>query len=136
MDTQVINIPKQVDPKRFARREARLQGHVPQNQFKRFAAELLSAEAEVKVDLRFQFDAAYRCIIEGQLHTQAELTCQRSGQAFHFSIDLPIRWQVVYQEDAVADPGFEAVLVENDHLPLFDLPEDELLLALPPYPRQ
>lgn len=136
MGAQMINIPKQVDPKRFARREARLQGQLPQGQFKRFAAELVSARAEVQLDLCFQFDAAHRCIIEGRLATQAELTCQRSGQPFYFSIDLPIRWQVVYQEGVEADPGFEPVLVEDDRLPLFDLLEDELLLALPPYPRQ
>ena len=115
----------------------RLQGSVALLQFPRLCQELADTCGNCEVDLHFHEGQAGRCVVEGQITAQVSVICQRSNQPMPLTLKVPIKLLVAATEPTtVLPPGFEVLQSENDEIALLDLLEDELLLAIPPYPRQ
>lgn len=75
--------------------------------------------------------------LRGTVRGNWQLECQRCNRPFLTPVDLKLDLALVHSEEAEkallseADP----YLVQDDQLPLYELIEEELLLALPVFPR-
>lgn len=73
----------------------------------------------------------------GQLDGELGLKCQRCNKRYDWPLDVKMDLRLVFseQEEKAVLQGSDPYLVEDDELPLRDLVEEEVLLALPMLPR-
>lgn len=129
-------IPKYVVASKAVATRQRYVGVVPLAQLPRVAAQLADKAGELAVDLEAGKDAG-RASLRGTIRGELSLTCQRGLHPFRWPCQVESNLQLVGseadEEKVMAEA--EAYLVVDDQLPLRDLVEDELLLALPMMPR-
>lgn len=139
--------PTRLDVRAFAQAGGRLDAAVPLNRFDRLRDELHPEEAgDERLSVRWQAEGALRAGSDGGepavwLHLQADatapLTCQRCLGAVEMPIQVD-RWFRFVADEATAE--VEDNDCEEDLLPLeprpnlYELLEDELLMALPLVP--
>ena len=114
-------------------RGLRLDGSLPVAQLPRFASALAMVGGDLQVQLECAAQAGTLGLISGKLSATVQLTCQRCLQAIPWALSAPVNVTLVGNE---ADEErllehCEPVLVEAGELLLWDLIEDEALLALP-----
>lgn len=131
-------LPERIDPREAAKAGLRWSGSAPLIAFGRLAADLADREGEVAVTLHASLDGAGRAVLGGQVSARVRVLCQRclEPMVVDLAADLAL---ITVAEDAQADvlPEHYAPL-ELPHgasVLVTDLVEDELLLAMPPYPR-
>lgn len=75
--------------------------------------------------------------LRGRVQGPLPLDCQRCGQRFDWPLDLALNLRLVSSdaEERNALHDSDPYRVENDELPLHQIVEDEVLLALPMMPR-
>jgi len=131
-----MRLPHQIDPFRLAEAGARLKGHVPLRQFTRLRDLLADDTGEIEVSLDFDVDELGVPSVQGQLRAILALTCQRCLEPYEFKVDaqVALAWVRTALEADKLPLRYEAYVVEETPLPLNDVIEDELLLALPQIP--
>lgn len=111
-----------------------LQGDEAVERLPRLAEALAGDAGALHADLRFAPSLTSRGVVMGHLHGQLRLRCQRCLQAFDWSLDIPLHWQLVQseaeEERLMAEAG-EPVWLEDGWLLLREAVQDEALLALP-----
>ncbi len=92
---------------------------------------------EVNVKLEAGSDEAGLPHLRGELSGALRLVCLRCTKPFDWQLHAPVGLRLVKTEaeEVQALHECEPYLVQDDQLPLRDLVEDELLLALPMMPR-
>ena len=134
---QAAGIPKHVAAAKAVAARQRFTGSVPVAQLPRLGAQLAASAGSLDVDLEAGRDAAGLAWLRGGVRGQLSLTCQRGLHPFDWPCSVETRLRLVNseseEEKAMAEA--EAYLVEDDQLPLRDIVEDEVLLALPMMPR-
>lgn len=105
--------------------------------FSRLAEHLYDTSGEVAVELHFgHFEAGVEGMV-GHIEGKLRLTCQRCLEALTMPVKLDVNLGLV-ESEALIDrlpEGFEPLLLTEDRLHLIELIEDELLLAIPDFPR-
>ena len=137
MSGQLKGLPQQIDPFRLAAKEAQLQGQLPLSQMKRLTSLLNSSEGEVDIDLSLHMASSRVVMLQGHVHTQIDLICQRCLEAFKLPLDVDINLALARTEqdlESISD-DIDAQVVEDTTIMLTDLIEDELLLVLPSIPK-
>ncbi|NIR32366.1 MAG: hypothetical protein GWN84_24300 [Gammaproteobacteria bacterium] len=131
------SLPERIRPLRLARRGERVSGRMPVAGMSRLLESLYSDAGEVAVDLRFHRDDEGHHRITGTVQGTLELVCQRCLGPLRFEVDSAVCLEVVERVEDATQPeeGYEPLLVTEEHVSLRRLVEDELILALPPYPR-
>ena len=126
-------LPRTCNPDLLASRAERLRGALPVDGLRRFLRAVERAADPVRVDLRFQRDESGLTRIGGRLEVPIRLTCQRCLEPFDFRLDATLDLLVVRSEGEAERRGREreVVRLDGDSLPLLDVIEDELMLALP-----
>lgn len=136
MKTSRAGIPKQVSAQRAVAGRQRFTGELALAQLERLAPQLASTEGVLAVDLSAEKDRAGSWL-RGTLRGELQLVCQRGLHPMPWTCDLAPELRLVSSE--AEEEKFlkdsEPYLVEDDVLPLRDLVEDEVLLALPMLPR-
>lgn len=129
--------PDIVDPERFADREGTCSGSIVLDRFERLAPLLVNNEGAVDFTFRFSRDMHRRPMIEGHVKAVLWLQCQRCMVPCQLNIDSDFVLVVVQGFDEADKLPIEVdpVMVEDEHLSLVNLLEDELLLAVPAIPR-
>jgi uncharacterized protein len=130
-------LPDWIDPVALIRQGRILEGTLPVTRFTRLAEQLHDSEGEVAVELHFgQFETGVQGI-KGRITGELHLTCQRCLGRLTMPVAQELRLGVVESEAMIErlPEGFEPLLVTEDRLALVDLIEDELLLALPDFPK-
>lgn len=131
------NIPKHVAAAKAIASRQRFAGPVPVAQLPRLVVQLADKDGALDVALEAGKDAAGLAWLRGQIRGELTLTCQRGLHPFAWPCSVQTRLRLVNseaeEEKAMAEA--EAHLVEEDRLPLRDIVEDEVLLALPMQPR-
>ena len=139
--------PHKLDLRRFARDDGTLQGDWPQDRFTRLASSLMPPLADAPAPpVRWSALGRQRLVqgaeAEVWLHvaggTVVRLECQRCLQPLNASLQVDRQIRFVAGEDEAArldEDSDEDVLAFVARLDLFDLLEDELILALPLVPR-
>ncbi len=131
-------LPHLIDPVSFADKERTLQGQMPLAKLNRLADVLLDTTGSIEVDLSFSKDKRL-ATVRGHLRGTLVLECRTCLEAINFPVDVQVNLAVVRSiEQAERLSGeYEPLMLdeEEDKLPLHELLEDELLLALPAFPR-
>lgn len=134
------NLPGLIYPLDLARAKQSLSGHIPVRGMGRLQALLGEGnEGDVWVDLQFGSDERGHLGIQGTVRVDLGLVCQRCLETVPFCVESQVRLNIVSADDQETfqriTPGFEPVVAaEGEAMPLSDIVEDELLLALPMAP--
>ena len=137
MSGQQQRLPLHVDPFRLAAKENQLKGVIPLKQMKRLVKVLDSEEGEVSVDVLFSIGIDSVVKLTGQISTEVRLVCQRCMGELNYPIKLDVQLGFVKTEAEMErlPSQYEANLIEKTPVMLADIIEDEILLALPPFPK-
>ena len=129
-----MSIPAQVSASRALAREERYAGPLDADGLDRLAE---FEPQELTADLQVHVDVARQGWLEGKVMGRLHLECRVCGDRFAWSLQAPVRLALAMSEEdeeRLMDQG-EPVLVREDRLPLHQIVEDEVLLALPMMPR-
>ncbi len=129
-------LPDFIDPVLFAERRRVLSGTIKMSEFTRLSEVLMKNEGDVKID--FSFEKMGRlATVRGTIKADLVLECQSCLKGVLWPIDATVNLGVVStleQADRLAEE-FEPLWMEAETISLKDLVEDEILLALPDFPR-
>lgn len=130
-------IPRHVAAGKAVAGRQRYAGTLPLAQLPRLAAQLADDAGDLDVSLEAGKDAAGRPALRGTIHGELSLTCQRGLHPFRWpcQVETALRLVSSEAEEEKAMAEADTHLVEDDRLPLRDIVEDEVLLALPMMPR-
>lgn len=138
-------LPELIDPLQFAETGREISGQIPLSRFTRISGSLQKGSLHsplydkdglLDVVLQFTRDEHGLPSAFGRISGQLNLTCQRCLQALVWSLDIPVRLAFVRDEKQLAQlpEDCEPVLLPGEPMPLVDLVEDEVILALPQAP--
>ena len=118
-------------------REHRYSGRLDVVQCARLRAEVVTpADAALQVDLQVDRRSGWPRL-HGRIDGTLMLECRRCGRTYAQVVALAPDLRLVFDEAAerAALADADPLLIEDDRLPLRQLVEDEVLLALPMLPR-
>ncbi len=131
------DFPDWINPWAAAQGRRRFAGTVPLRRMQRLAELTESDAGEAAFEARFFLDEDRRPGIELEVAAELELMCQASLAPFTTTVQRRSRLGVIEEESEMAllPPDVDPVLTDNGRMALATLVEDELILALPPAPR-
>ncbi|WP_456270120.1 YceD family protein [Kushneria sp. AK178] len=126
-------LPKTVEPYRLAASGERLEGSITLSAMPRIVDAIGRQEVECHVVMTFDRDEQRQHYIEGSLVADVEMPCQRCLQPMPVHLESTFLLGMVTSDALAATlpARYEPVLVEDEHLDLLPVVEDELLLTLP-----
>ena len=129
-------LPDLIDPLLFAERRSILAGAIKIAALERLSGLVLTHDGDVEIDVLFAKQGK-RVVVSGTIKALLELECQACLQALSWPIDLSFRLGVVssLQEADQLENDCEPLLFDGEKVSLNALIEDEILLALPDYPK-
>ena len=137
MKRRADGIPLRVKASQAAARHEAFTGRVPLAKLPRLAASLAEPAGELHVELQATRDDEGQDWLHGEIRGRLPLTCQRGLHPFEWDCDVALSLALVGSESEEERllKDTESYRVQDDELPLRDLVEDEVLLALPMMPR-
>lgn len=137
MKRRADGIPLRVKASQAVARREAYTGAVPLARLPRLAAAVAEPSGELHVELQATRDDEGQDWLHGEIRGRLPLTCQRGLHAFDWDCDVALSLALVGSEaeEQKLLKDTESYLVQDDELPLRDLVEDEVLLALPMTPR-
>lgn len=129
-------LPDFIDPLLFAERRSILAGAIKIAALERLSDLVLVDDGDVQVEVRFAKQGR-RAVVSGTINAVLELECQSCLQGLSWPIDISFKLGVVSspQEAEQLEIDCEPLLLDGDEVSLNSLIEDEILLALPDYPK-
>lgn len=133
----ISRVTRHADFRKLAASGAHIGGVIPLDGLQRIGQELLDRGGLVTVELDFGIDDEGHRIISGRIEAELTLQCQRCLGAMQLQVDTEVHLAMVWSESEIASlpERFDGIVVGEEPGDLFDLVEDELLLALPFAPR-
>ncbi len=129
-------LPDLIDPIALAERRAVLSGAIPVAALTRLSDLVAEPEGEVRVEVSFVKEGRL-AFIAGRIDAELRLICQACLQAVAWQGDLAFKLAAVSSLEEADRLGLdcEPLLFNGERVSLTDLIEDEILLALPDYPK-
>lgn len=129
-------LPDLIDPILFAERRSILAGALKIAAFERLSDLVLANDGDVEIVVQFGKQGR-QALVSGTIKAVLELECQSCLQALSWPIDISFKLGVVssLQEAEQLEIDCEPLLFDGDKVSLNALIEDEILLALPDYPK-
>lgn len=129
-------LPDLIDPLLLAERRAVLSGTLKAGVFERLAQLVANVEADVEIELNFTKQGK-QALVVGRIRSDLELECQACLQSLSWPVDIACKLGVVasLQEADRLEIDCEPLLFNGEKISLNELIEDEILLALPDYPK-
>ncbi len=130
-------LPDQIEPLGLAEAGRSFHGEISVGSLSRLRDVLVSRQGQLVVELDFRVDERRVRVLSGHLHGQLVLTCQRCLTAMPYVLDLNFRLGIIAAEEEAGSlpAGYEALLAAGEPLPLAEVIEDEIILALPTIPK-
>ncbi len=129
------SLPAIIDPIGLADKEVRLQGGLPLTGMQRLMQAGVEGQGTAAVDLHFGRDAEGHRRLKGRIDAVLSLPCQRCLQGLSLTLALaPDLVLIAAGEREDAAPEGADTLAVDGPLPLNQIVEDELILALPMIP--
>ncbi|CAD6878522.1 FIG01269488: protein, clustered with ribosomal protein L32p [Methylomonas albis] len=127
--------PDLIDPVLFAERRSAVSGELKIATLERLSDSVIDHDGSVNVRIEFGKEGK-RIVVAGHIEGVVEVQCQSCLQALTWPLDIDFKLAVVasLQEEKQLN-DCEPLLLDGDTLSLNALVEDEILLALPDYPR-
>lgn len=129
-------LPEIIDPVVFAERRIELKGALKVNTLSRLEGLLLDTSGQVEVELFFNKQGRHG-FIDGLASTTLIMQCQNCLDAVEVPVQSIIKLGIVTaleQADRLPE-GYEPLLIDEEKMLLKEIVEDELLLALPAFPK-
>jgi len=140
MTAQAIHMPV-INSLDFSRKAQEFHDIIPLLRFSRLGEYLADANGSLDITLSGVVgksgEPGLRLAVQGALN----LTCQRCLDSFEYLLDVTADFVLVTSEDAIPSPDSDEYddevdyLVAETQMPVMDLVEDEILLALPLAPK-
>lgn len=129
-------LPELIDPLSFADKGSELIGQIDLSSLDRLAEMLADDSGSVAVRLVFGREGRL-ATIEGRITATLAVQCQNCLQVMDWPVDSKIKLGIVTSMDEAdrLPEDYEPLLVGDKKIPLKDIVEDELLLALPAFPK-
>lgn len=129
-------LPEIIDPLHLADKRGELHGHLPIKRLSRLHEKLVSDSGFVVVSLYFGRDGRL-AKIEGNLETTLLLECQNCLQGLEFNVNNKVNLAIAstFEQIERLPTTYEPLLLEEETVLLSTIVEDELLLAIPDYPK-
>jgi uncharacterized protein len=127
-------LPRNIEPFRFAEKGRRLEGRLPLTNMARLAPSIEASTGEVRFELEFGVDLIGSRYMKGHLHADLQMRCQRCMDNMTVTIDTELSNGLVKnkQEADNLSMDYEPMMVDGDEpVLLADIIEDELILGLP-----
>jgi uncharacterized protein len=131
-------LPKEIDPFRFAHNGRELEGEIELTELSRLRPSLFSDSGTVKVKMRFDIDQTGTPFMQGMFTTTLSLTCERCMEELRYPVEINTLLGLVKHERLVSrlSEQYEPWIIdETDFVNPADVIEDELILALPLVPK-
>lgn len=130
------------DSLKLVRERAQLQGSLPVAGLARLAESVCDSGGTLTYQVQGTQDQRRRPLLKLQVQGEVALQCQRCLDGFRYAVDIDTPLRLVapdelereYEEHG-SDPDEPECIAHSAALDLAQLIEDEVLLALPPYPR-
>ena len=130
-------LTRMLDVRKAAARGATVSGALEPTQLPRFRALLVEDEGTIAADLAFQKDEENRFVVHVRVLAEVQVTCQRCLTAMPLRVESDNRLAVVWSDDQASHlPRHLDPLIVPDGeegCSLWDIVEEELILATPPY---
>lgn len=130
------HLPDLIDPLVWVDKGRHWQDKVPLARLPRLAGMIVNPQSEAEVDLTFAREGQVAAIT-GKVCANLEVVCQRCLEPLRIDVCSMVNLGVVGSIDEgnrLPEP-YEPLLLEQSRIPLGDIVEDELILAIPPIPR-
>lgn len=126
-------LPESVRYTELVALSSKIQGELPLVALKRLSEIVMSSDGVFSAVLSFDEDTGGTSIIQGSVHGQVMLQCQRCLNAVAYPLDFDFTLGIVKNE-LLADrlpEEYDPLIVTGSDLLLHDLVEDEIVLQLP-----
>ncbi len=129
-------LPDLIDPIVLAERRSILSGAIKIAALERLSDLVAESDGYVEIEVIFA-KGGKRPVVSGSIKTTLALECQSCLQALAWPIDITFKLGVVssLQEADRLEIDCEPLLFDGEKISLNALIEDEILLALPDYPK-
>jgi uncharacterized protein len=126
-------LPERIEPLVLAESGREFSGSLELAGLARLAPLLASQQGTLAVTLLLDRDEVGMRYLAGRVSGRLELACQRCLAPMEFALDSGFRLGLVRSEEEAQDlpAGYEPLLVAAEPMPLAEIVEDEVLLALP-----
>lgn len=129
-------LPEFIDPLALAEKRRQFKGSLPLSKMSGLHDVLLDREGEAVFELRFEKDGRF-AVVTGFVRAELELQCQCCLEAVAWPVDCQVSLGVVrsIDEAGLLPEAYEPLLLEGETMPLADIVQEELLLAIPSIPQ-
>jgi len=130
------HLPELVDPLALADKRRQFKGSLPLAKLSRLQDVLSNRVGEVRFELNFGKEGKIAAV-QGRVEAELELQCQCCLQPVQWRVDSVVRLGIVKSIDEanLLPESFEPLLLEEEIIPLADIVQEELLLAIPTIPQ-
>lgn len=128
-------LPSTLDVRKATARGVSIRGMLKPLDLQRFRELLASDDGVIQAQLSFTRDEENRHIIDLAVTAEAVVTCQRCLEPLSVSLACDNTLAVVWTDDqaAMLPRHLDPLVVEGEACSLWDVVEEELILALPPF---
>ena len=130
-------LPRLVDHYKMANQAQELEGTIPLNEFARLCEIVSGDEGDVHLKLAFSKSDQNRTHVSGEAGVEVTLICQNCMTAFATHLSCSVDAQIVADESELRslEEDQDGLVSAERLVPVTQLVEDELLLAVPMIPR-
>ncbi|WP_297810925.1 YceD family protein [uncultured Methylophaga sp.] len=131
-------LPKEIDPFRFAQTGRELEGEIKLATLSRLSASLYKDDGVVQVSMQFAVDDTGTPYMQGHFETTLSLTCERCLQELVLPLKIDTQLGLVRHEklaEKLSDQYEPWVIEDHELVDPATVVEDELILALPLVPK-
>ncbi len=125
-------LPSTFKPLKLARQQGKLKGHMSLKQLSTLMADCVDDSGVLQADLQLDMQGRWP-VMTGTIQATVKLTCQRCLEAVEVPLQTSTALGFSQSEEALEElpDSLEPYLLEEEEIPLADVLEQELILALP-----
>lgn len=131
-------LPKEIDPFRFAHNGIQISGEIPVSKMTRLSEMLYDDSGTVAVAMQFDIDTTGTPFMRGEFSVTVNLLCERCMEAMQHSMHITTELALVRHEgkiEGLAEQYEPWILNDVKQVDPAQVVEDELILALPIVPK-
>ncbi len=112
-------------------RSSYFEGQIEVDNLTRLSDLLVSPKATIVVKFEFLSSDFDSPMLVGEMQTELQMQCQRCLQAMPTPIQLDFKLLIDAADDIIQESSLDTVYSEDGIIDIFEVVEDELILALP-----
>lgn len=128
-------LPATLDVRKAAARDVTVEGVLKPKDLPRFSAMLAGENGSIQAELRFSRDEEMRCLVDLRVEAEVVVTCQRCLEQMTTQLAAQNTLAIVSSDEQAAQlpRSLDPLIVEEQSCNLWDVVEEELILAMPAF---